>query len=75
MAFGGAFLWALFSFTKSRKEDLLFKSFIFVGIFGGFLFHMLWEANSRYILTYACMLIPYAASGIEAVTGGEKSLE
>lgn len=75
IVFGGAFLWALFSFKKSRKEDLLFKSFIFVGIFGGFLFHMLWEANSRYILTYACMLIPYAASGIEAVTGGEKSLE
>lgn len=75
MVFGGAFLWALFSFKKSRKEDLLFKSFIFVGIFGGFLFHMLWEANSRYILTYACMLVPYAASGIEAVTGGEKRLE
>ena len=57
---------------KKVKDNL---PVIFVGIFGGFLFHMLWEANSRYILTYACMLIPYAASGLEAVTGRRKGLE
>lgn len=34
-------------------------------VFGGFLFHMIWEANSRYIFLYGMMLVPYAAAGIE----------
>lgn len=33
-------------------------------VLGGFLFHMIWEANSRYIFLYSLMLLPYAAKGI-----------
>ncbi len=32
-----------------------------IGILGGFLFHLIWEANSRYILAYFLLMIPYAA--------------
>ena len=32
---------------------------------GGFLFHILWEAKSRYILPYIIILIPVAVQGIQ----------
>lgn len=41
----------------------LFHYLPLIGAFGGFLFHMLWEANSRYILLYWLLLLPYGARG------------
>ena len=38
-----------------------------IGVIGGFLFHMIWEANARYILPYSLLLMPYAAWGISRV--------
>lgn len=35
-----------------------------IAVLGGFLFHMVWEANSRYILPYFLLLLPYAAWGL-----------
>lgn len=35
-----------------------------ISVIGGFLFHILWEANSRYIFIYGLLLIPYAAYGL-----------
>lgn len=35
-----------------------------IAVLGGFLFHMVWEANSRYILPYFLLLLPYAAQGL-----------
>ena len=35
-----------------------------IGVTGGFLFHIIWEANSRYIFLYGLLLLPYAARGI-----------
>ncbi len=35
-----------------------------IAVLGGFLFHMIWEANSRYILPYFLILLPYAAQGL-----------
>lgn len=34
-----------------------------IGVIGGFLFHIIWEANSRYIFIYGLLLLPYAANG------------
>lgn len=34
-----------------------------IGVFGGLLFHTIWEANSRYVLAYGLLLVPYAAAG------------
>lgn len=36
----------------------------FITVLGGFLFHMIWEANSRYIFLYSLLLLPYTAKGI-----------
>ena len=33
-------------------------------LLGGFLFHTIWEANSRYIFVYSLLLMPYCAAGI-----------
>ena len=35
-----------------------------IAVLGGFLFHILWEANSRYIFVYSLLLMPYYAAGI-----------
>ena len=36
---------------------------LILSVFGGFLFHMLWEGNSRYIFLYSLCLLPYCARG------------
>ena len=36
-----------------------------IGVLGGFLFHIIWEANSRYIFVYSLLLLPYAADGLK----------
>lgn len=63
----GSFLFCLGSFRKKidcKMKDLpLYLGFI--AVLGGFLFHMLWEANSRYIFLYGMLLLPYTASGLE----------
>lgn len=33
-------------------------------VIGGALFHMIWEANARYVFPYFVCMIPYAAAGI-----------
>lgn len=38
-----------------------------IGILGGFLFHIIWEANSRYIFVYGVLLLPYAAKGLSLI--------
>ena len=62
IVFLGAFLYTLTGLFRMHKEPL-WKSVLLIAVFGGFLFHMIWEANSRYILTYACLLVPLAAAG------------
>lgn len=41
--------------------------YIYVGliaVLGGFLFHIFWEANSRYIFSYSLLLMPYCGAGV-----------
>lgn len=38
-----------------------------IAVLGGFLFHMVWEANSRYIFPYFLLLVPYAALGLDRI--------
>lgn len=61
LIFAGVFLWILFGFWK--KKDLE-QQILLITVFGGFLFHMLWEAKGRYILPYFVMLLPMAAVGL-----------
>lgn len=45
------------------EEQLLFPLILL----GGFLFHMIWEAKSQYIISYFILLLPYGAAGIESI--------
>lgn len=62
----GAIIWAVHAFIvllKQKKADKTYEYLWLIAVIGGFLFHMIWEANSRYIFTYAMLIIPYAAAG------------
>jgi hypothetical protein len=58
------FLFALIN--SFRKSNDLF-AFLPLIILGGFLYHLLFEAKSQYILVYFVMLVPYAAYGWNAL--------
>jgi hypothetical protein len=49
---------------NSSSSDHLPTYIGLIGVLGGFLFHMIWEANARYILPYSLLLMPYAAWGL-----------
>lgn len=50
-----------------RKRWTRIESYVLlIGIFGGFLFSLIWEAKTRYVFPYFIMMIPYAAAGIPA---------
>lgn len=53
------------SFTATKRQKLPNYFFIpMLAILGGFLFSLLWEAKSRYIIPYFVLMLPYAAEGI-----------
>lgn len=54
---------AIPTLMNSKKWNLS-KVILPLCIFGGYLFHMFWEAQGRYALPYFIMMIPLAASGI-----------
>ena len=51
----------------NRKKFSYEQLSIAVIIIGGFLFHLLWEGNSKYILPYFVLLLPYAAIGLSDI--------
>ncbi len=59
----GCFI-GIFAALLRGKTDALLTRIGLIGVFGGFLFHMIWEANARYIFLYGLLLLPYAARGI-----------
>lgn len=54
---------------KNLSLELLFLITIFIG---GFAFHILWEAKSRYIIPYIIVLIPVASISINKIGIKEK---
>lgn len=62
------FFGALASILCNRK-NLSLNIVLLITIFlGGFFFHIIWEAKSRYILSYLYMLIPISVIGVENIT-------
>lgn len=55
----GAFLYCIFAATKKTVSE----NVMLITLIGGFLFSILWEANSRYIFPYVYMLFPMTAAG------------
>lgn len=68
LLYAGALLGLIFGILQNalpgQKENSLPYYLCMIGVLGGFFFHMIWEANSRYILLYSFLLIPYCARGI-----------
>lgn len=54
----------IYVLTSGKYNDLNCYV-ILIGIFGGFVFSLLWEAKARYIFPYFMMMIPCSAIGIE----------
>lgn len=52
---------------QGSDTDSLYLYAGLIAVLGGFLFHILWEANSRYIFLYSLLLMPYCAAGIYTV--------
>jgi len=64
----GAFLFCLAGIKKTPKAEEAFRLPAYLGliaVIGGYLFHMLWEANARYIFPYALSMLPYSAFGLK----------
>ncbi len=59
LIFLGAGIWGIGYLKKWKLET----SYLVLNIFGGVMFHMIWEAKSRYVLLYFILLLPLAASG------------
>ena len=54
----------LIKYRKNISKEVLLLLLIFMG---GFFFHILWEAKSRYILLYIVMLFPLVSINVPAV--------
>lgn len=54
----GSTILVLLKYKHKLSNDVLLLVTIFIG---GFLFHVLWEAKSRYIISYIIVLIPVAS--------------
>ena len=65
LIFAGVFLWIVFQYWREKPLE---NQVLLVTVFGGFLFHMLWEAKGRYILPYFVMMLPMAAVGLAELT-------
>ncbi len=59
----------LYSVLVSGKKSVP-ENIILIYLTGGFLFSLIWEANSRYVLQYVLMLFPMAVMGISTVADG-----
>ncbi|MCD8326458.1 MAG: glycosyltransferase family 39 protein [Lachnospiraceae bacterium] len=51
-------------FFKRKEWCGIEKYVLLIAVFGGFLFSMIWEAKTRYVLPYMLCMIPYAAVGL-----------
>lgn len=54
---------ALIYVIRHLAKQPFYKNCIILTIFGGFLFSILWEANSRYVFPYFVMMVPFAVIG------------
>ncbi len=58
-------------FTKrgdaSQNDRRLWEDLLILTVIGGFLFSILWEAKSRYVLQYELAMLPMAVAGYTAV--------
>ncbi len=68
----GSFVWSIVMCKKVKEKSggnlALYLGLVMV--LGGLIFHMLWEANSRYILLFGQILFVYGAAGLFSLGSG-----
>lgn len=74
MNFYQSFIWICAAFYIKVKHKVINENQILLGliIIGGFLFHIMWEAKSQYIIQYFIFAIPYAAAGFIEILNRSK---
>ena len=60
----GNFVFCVLSFKREHKKFGFLHYLCLIAVFGVFLFHIIWEANSRYIFQAGLLLFPTAAYGL-----------
>jgi uncharacterized membrane protein len=61
LIYGGVVLLLIYM----RKKWVKIENYVLlIGVYGGFLFSLIWEAKPRYVFPYFIMMIPYAAIGL-----------
>ena len=60
----GAFIAVLSKLFCKKDSDSIWQNISLVILIGGFLFSLLWESKSRYVMPYVVMLVPYGAYGL-----------
>lgn len=62
------FLFTVVFLVYAVRKHAPFEQLILLIVFlGGFFFHILWEGDSRYVLPYFVMLIPYSVWGMSSI--------
>lgn len=69
LTYGGVLLLLAVNIKQWNRIE---NSILLIGIFGGFLFTLIWEAKARYVLPYFIMMIPYAAMGLSGLVHNMK---
>lgn len=64
---------SLIILIKNRNNISMEVIFLLTVFVGGFAFHILWEAKSRYIIPYIIVLIPIASISIENISQNKKN--
>ena len=54
-------------FLCFKRDGRIAPLSLLIGILGGFLFTLMWEAKTRYVFPYMIMLLPYAAVGFSCL--------
>lgn len=66
LVYVGITLCLVILFKSMKRRELPWYTLIpLLSIWGGFLFSLLWEAKSRYIMPYFILMLPYAAEGMK----------
>ena len=68
----GTLLYCISVFRAKKLSSL--QGFLILYIFGGMLFHEIWEGSSRYTMRYYIYLLPYASFGLMLLLRGAARL-
>jgi len=63
----GAFFGTIRLLFMPKSKENIWKYTIGIILTGGFLFSLIWENKSRYVMPYIVMLLPYGAYGLSQV--------